>query len=159
MAFLDRRKNQFIEDKDARVSVGIDLPFARVPNKDGYFATTKTTVDSIKNNIKMLLQTEQTERVFQPSLGMNIRSLLFEQITEDITIQIENNIVDVFERWLPYVDLKDIRINNDRNKSAIEIVFDLSNVPSLTDNVLETVTVEFAGMGGVTTQPVTQTEY
>ena len=52
MAILDKRKNQYIEDKDTRVSVGIDLPFANVPNKDGYFTTTKTTVDSIKNNIK-----------------------------------------------------------------------------------------------------------
>ena len=44
MPILDRRNNQFIEDKDTRVSVGIDFPFAIVPNKDGYFATTKTTI-------------------------------------------------------------------------------------------------------------------
>ena len=73
MPILDKRKNQFIEDQDTRVSVGIDFPFARVPNQDGYFATTKTTVESIKNNIKLLLQTEQGERVFQPSLGMNLK--------------------------------------------------------------------------------------
>lgn len=157
MAIVDKRKNQFIEDKDTRVSVGIDFPFARVPNKDGYFSTTKTTVDSIKNNIKMLLQTEQSERVFQPSLGMSIRSLLFEQITEDTTIQIENNIVDVFETWLPYVELKDIKINNSGNKSTIEIVFDISNTPSLTNNSLETVTVEFAGVGSGTTSATNQT--
>ena len=50
MPILDKRKNQFIEDQDTRVSVGIDFPFARVPNQDGYFKTTKTTIDSIKNN-------------------------------------------------------------------------------------------------------------
>ena len=46
MPILDRRNNQFIEDKDTRVSVGIDFPFAIVPNKDGYFVTTKTTIES-----------------------------------------------------------------------------------------------------------------
>ena len=97
MPILDKRKTQFIEDQDTRVSVGIDFPFARVPNQDGYFKTTKTTVESIKNNIRLLLQTEQGERVFQPNLGMNLKRLLFEQITEDTAIQIENNIVDVFE--------------------------------------------------------------
>ena len=67
MPILDRRANQLIEDQDTRVSVGIDFPFARVPNQDGYFKTTKTTVESIKNNIKLLLQAEQGERVFQPA--------------------------------------------------------------------------------------------
>ena len=43
MPILDRRNNQLIEDKDTRVSVGIDFPFARIPNQDGYFATTNLT--------------------------------------------------------------------------------------------------------------------
>ena len=90
MPILDRRNNQLIEDKDTRVSVGLDLPVARVPNKDGYFATTKTTIESVKNNIRLLLQTQKGERVFQPNLGMNIRRFLFEQITEDTQVQLEN---------------------------------------------------------------------
>ena len=52
MPILDRRKDRFVEDQDTRVSVGIDFPFGRVPNGDGYFKTTKTTIDSIKNNIE-----------------------------------------------------------------------------------------------------------
>ena len=59
MPILDRRNNQLIEDKDTRVSVGIDFPFARIPNQDGYFATTKTTIESVKNNIRLLLQTQK----------------------------------------------------------------------------------------------------
>jgi phage baseplate assembly protein W len=156
MAIRNNRIDQFIEDKDTRVSVGIDFPFTLVPNKDGYFKTTKTTVDSIKNNIKMLLQTEQNERVFQPNLGMRIRSLLFEPMTEDITIEIENDIVNTFEKWLPYVDLKDIQIsNNDNNQLDIKIVFDIGNTPSLLPTrELQTVEVSFVGVGaGTDTDP------
>ena len=140
MPILDKRKNQFIEDRDTRVSVGIDFPFTRVPNQDGYFKTTKTTVESIKNNIRLLLQTEQGERVFQPSLGMNLRRFVFEQITENTTVEIENDIVDVFETWLPFVELKDIQTNIDssngeQNKININIVFGINRAPGSTESV------------------------
>ena len=140
MPILDRRTNQFVEDQDTRVSVGIDFPFALVPNQDGYFKTTKSTIDAIKNNIKLLLQTEQGERVFQPNLGMGLKRFVFEQITEDTTIDIENNIVDVFETWLPFVDLKDIQINIDsenqtNNKIGINITFSINKAPGSLESV------------------------
>jgi len=145
MPVLDRRKNRFIEDQDTRVSVGIDFPLGRVGGGDGYFKTTKTTVDSVKNNIKLLLQTNSGERVFQPNLGMDLRSLIFEPLTEDITIQIENNIVDVFQRWLPFVDLRNINVNrkDDLNQVNINIDFNIRRAP----NSLESVQVTFDGVG------------
>ena len=140
MPILDRRTNQFVEDKDKRKSVGIDFPFARVPNGDGYFKTTKSTIDAIKNNIKLLLQTERGERVFQPNLGMGLKRFVFEQITADTTIEIENNIVDVFETWLPFVDLKDIQINIDsqnqtNNRISINIIFSINKTPDSLESV------------------------
>ena len=140
MPILDKRKNQFIEDQDTRVSVGIDFPFARVPNQDGYFKTTKTTVESIKNNIRLLLQTEQGERVFQPNLGMGLKRFVFEQINENTSIEIENNIVDVFETWLPFVELKDIQTNIDstnqeQNKIKINITFSIKKSPTSLESV------------------------
>ena len=140
MPILDKRKNQFIEDQDTRVSVGIDFPFARVPNQDGYFKTTKTTVESIKNNIRLLLQTEQGERVFQPNLGMNLRRFVFEQITEDTLIEIENDIVDVFNTWLPFVELQGIDVNIDptnqeQNKIKINITFSIKKSPTSLESV------------------------
>ena len=140
MAILNNRTKQFVEDKDTRISVGIDFPFARVPNEDGYFKTTKTTIESIKNNIKLLLQTQQGERVFQPRLGMGLRKFVFEQINENTQIEIENNIVDVFQTWLPFVDLKQIDIdidseNQDRNKIKIDITFALTKAPESLESV------------------------
>ena len=149
MAILDRRKDRFVEDQDKRVSVGIEFPFGRVGNGDGYFKSTKTTVESIKNNIKLLLQTHRGERVFQPNLGMDLRSLIFESLTEDITIQIENNIVDVFSRWLPFVELRNIQVNrvDDLNQVNINIDFNIRRAP----NSLESVQVTFEGVGAGST--------
>ena len=138
MPILDRRNNQFIEDKDTRVSVGLDFPIARVPNEDGYFKTTKTTIESIKNNIRLLLKTQRGERMFQPNLGMNIRRFLFEQITEDTQVQIENDIVDTFNTWLPFVDLREINIDlseQDQNKINIKIVFNIKRAPNTIESV------------------------
>ena len=140
MPILDRRKNQFVEDQDTRVSVGIDFPFARVPDQDGYFKTTKTTIESIKSNIRLLLLTQRTERLFQPFLGVNLRRFLFEQITEDTNVQIENDIVDTFETWLPFVELQDIQINSDsinadQNKIKINIVFSIRKAPGSLESV------------------------
>ena len=140
MPILDRRTNQLVEDQDTRVSVGIDFPFGRQPNQDGYFKTTKTTVESVKNNIRLLLQTELGERAMQPFLGMNLRQFIFEQITEDVKVQIENNIVDVFETWLPFVELRDLQIGSeaadtDKNRISIEIVFNIKKAPTSLETV------------------------
>ena len=149
MAILDRRKDRFVDDQDQRVSVGIEFPFGRVGGGDGYFKSTKTTIESIKNNIKLLLQTHQGERVFQPNLGMNLRRLMFEQMTEEITVQIENNIVDVFQKWLPFVQIRDISINQDDslNQVNINLVFSIQRAP----NSLESVQVTFDGVGAGST--------
>ena len=134
MAIPNQNVKRFIEDVDTRVSVGLDLPLGIQPGtSDGMFATTKTTVDAIKNDIRLLLMTQKGERLMQPNLGVNIRQFLFEQITEDITIQIENDIVDTFETWLPFVELREININKedqDRNRLGIDIKFNIRSVPT-----------------------------
>ena len=139
MPILDRRNNQLVEDKDTRVSVGLNFPISRAPgNQDGFFSTSKTTIESIKNNIRLLLQTQKGERMFQPNLGMGIRRVLFEQITEDTQVQIENDIVDTFATWLPFVELREINIDQaeqDQNKINIKIVFNIKRAPNTIESV------------------------
>ena len=120
MAIADPRVNRFIEDKDTRVSIGLEMPLGRQPGSgDGFFTSTKTTIDAVKEDIKMLLLTQQGERLFQPLLGMNIRRFLFEQITENTVIEIENDIVSTFSRWLPFVQLNDINIDISEQKAIL----------------------------------------
>lgn len=140
MPILDRRNNQFVEDQDTRVSVGIDFPFGRVPNQDGYFKTTKTTIESVKNNIRLLLKTEKGERLFQPNLGLALRRFLFEQINEDTNILIENEIVDTFEKWLPFVEIRELDVNtqpvnSDRNQIKIKVTFNIRRAPGSLESV------------------------
>ena len=146
MAIKDTSRKPFIQDNDANVKVGIDLPIRRGNELDGFFASTSTTIEAVKNNIRNLLQTNEGERFFQPNLGLNLRRLLFEHMTEENLIRIQDSILDKFEFWLPFVEVRDIQINtleSDKivgaNEIRIKIFFNILQDP----NTLESVTLNF----------------
>jgi len=147
MAFRDTKKKPFIEDRDDNVFIGIDLPFRRSDGKEGYFASTTTTIEAVKNNIKNLVQTNKGERFMQPELGLNLRSYMFEQVTDETIINIQNDIVDTFKVWLPFVEIQDIQVSANetdavgRNKLLINIIFNITKDPTS----LESVQVEITG--------------
>ena len=47
----------------------------------------------------------------QPNIGLNLRSYLFEQFTDDLLLQIQSDITDTIGFWLPFVQVKDLIIN------------------------------------------------
>ena len=147
MAIKDTSKKPFIEDRDDNVFIGIDLPFRRSDGKEGYFASTATTIEAVKNNIKNLLQTNKGERLMQPELGINLRNYMFEQITEETIINIQTDIIETFKIWLPFVEIQDIQVSANetdaigRNKLSVNTVFNITKDPTS----LESVQVEITG--------------
>ena len=147
MAIKDTSRKPYIQDNDTKVKVGIDLPIRRGDDKDGFFATTSTTIEAVKNNIRNLLQTEEGERFFQPNLGIGMRKLLFEQITNENLLSIQDSILDKFEFWLPFVEIRDIQVlNRDNttdvgtNEIRVKILFNIKQDP----NTLDSVTLDFS---------------
>jgi len=53
-----------IEDRDIYSYIGIDLPWRKSDGVEGYFASTSTTVESIKNDIRNFMLTTQGERLY-----------------------------------------------------------------------------------------------
>ena len=101
MAIRDTSRKPYIEDNDTRIFIGLDLPIRKSEGKEGYFASTSTTIEAVKNNIRNLLNTHQGERLMQPNLGINLRKYLFQQVTDEFIVQIQDDILDVLEMWLP----------------------------------------------------------
>jgi len=144
MAILDRNKKPLVIDRNENIFIGIDLPFRKSDGSEGYFASSQFTIDAIKNNVRTLLNTEKGERFFQPNLGIDLRQYLFEPNVIDTRVAIENEIVDTFKTWLPFVNIRDIQITSNesdgigKNKLSIYIEFNLNKDP----NTLESIQVE-----------------
>ena len=149
MAIKDLSKKPFIEDRDDNVFIGVDLPFRKSDGIEGWFASTTTTITAVKNNIRNLLSTHKGERYLQPNIGLNLRKFQFEQFTDELRLQIENDILDTFEFWLPFVQVRDLEVQMsdatagsvNNNKLIISVVFNITRDP----NTLESVQVEIGG--------------
>tara|TARA_X000001382_G_scaffold106423_1_gene81813 strand:+ start:26 stop:514 length:489 start_codon:yes stop_codon:yes gene_type:complete len=146
MAVKDISKKPYIVDNDTNIKVGIDLPIRRDDIKAGWFASTTTTIEAVKNNIRNLLNTNQGERLMQPTLGLNLKRMLFEQIDEESIIGIQDSILDSFNFWLPFVQVKDIQIETSEenqfigtNEIRVKIIFNIIQDP----NTLDSVTLNF----------------
>ena len=62
-------------DLDTRKAIGVKVPFT----KKGVFEFNYTTKDQIKSNLINLLLTSPGERYHEPSFGVGIRDILFDQ--------------------------------------------------------------------------------
>ena len=147
MAIKDTTRKPYIQDNDTSIKIGIDLPIRRGDETDGWFATTSTTIEAVKNNIRNLLQTNEGERFFQPNLGLNLKTLLFEHITNENLIGVQDAILDKIEFWLPFVEVRDIQVlSRDNttdigvNEIRVKILFNIKQDP----NTLDSITLDFS---------------
>ena len=155
MAIRDTSRKPFINDNDTNVFVGIDLPIVKSNGREGFFASTSTTIEAVKNNIKNLLNTQQGERLMQPNLGINLRKYLFQQVTDEFIVQIQDDILDVLEMWLPFVEVRDIivKVGNNVSELLIEVVFNITQDP----NTLNSVQISIASTSEQVDNNTTQT--
>ena len=130
MAIVDpsKLKTPNVFDRDEAVSLGLKLPMTF---DNGYDASTKTTLEAVKQNVLNLCSTELGERVMQPNLGVGIKKYLFEPFSEDLVVQVQDTIVESMNFWLPFVQLNDIRVKmsdniDDIGRSTMEISIDFS---------------------------------
>ena len=147
MAIKDKIKKPFIEDRDTDIYIGIDLPIRKSLSTEGYFASTSTTIEAVKNNIRNLLNTHQGERLMQPSIGIDLKRYLFEPISSEIILQIQNSILDLFEYWLPFVEVHDIQVFMNNNTLSVKIVFNIKQDP----NTLESVQIDVVATDNIDT--------
>jgi phage baseplate assembly protein W len=118
-------------------AIGITLPI-QIGNTA--FNQSFITADQVKSNIKNLLLTKRFERLMQPEFGSGIQELLFNMNDEMFADNLENTIVDTLSKWLPYVNVETINIQQsnefkDNNKVEVSVSFRVSDT-----QVLDTVT-------------------
>jgi|TARA_R110002167_G_scaffold112340_1_gene284704 phage baseplate assembly protein W len=96
-----------------------------------------TDAEAVKRSVRNLINTNHYERPFHPEIGSNLRAMLFENITPQITHVISKQIELLLKNYEPRCRL--VQVNTqpmlDRNGYATQISFYVVNYP-------EPVTVE-----------------
>ena len=137
MAILDKSKNNFIIDRDESKYLGLKLPLVL---DSGEEASTKTTLEAVKQNVLNLLNTEMGERIMQPTFGTDLYQILFEPMTEMLVDDGADVIREAVKEWLPYVNLDEVKVdlspdNVDRNEYHVSLKFSLIYEPDRFDNL------------------------
>ena len=91
--------------------------------------TLKSDINAIKRSIKNLIMTNHYERPFKPSLGMELRGMLFELDTTD-RIVLENNIKTVINTYEPRARVDDVMATSRGNSLNVSLYFTVQNDPS-----------------------------
>ena len=101
--------------------------FAVHPNKLDLI--TDTNEEAVKRSIKNILFTNLGERVFNPTFGSNLRSLLFENMSPQSESSIKEYIELAIKNEEPRAQLMDVVVSAlpDENSYAATIVFGVIN--------------------------------
>ena len=86
-------------------------------------------IEAVKRSVRNLINTNEGERPFQPTLGSGIRALLFENMSPIIETLIKDRIAETINVYEPRALLTSILINGDidRNEYKCTISFKVVN--------------------------------
>ena len=88
-------------------------------------------VESVKRSVRNLINTNHYERPFHPELGSNLRAMLFENITPQMTHALSKQIDILIENFEPRARLVQINVQPfiERNGYRAQISFFVINSP------------------------------
>lgn len=118
---------------------GYSVSLPLIYNKeDGPFSLNKNMLDVVKQNLKTLILTDKGERIMIPNFGVGLRKFLFENMDSSINIQIEQEIMEQVNRYMPFVNVKRVVVLEDpTNLNKLYVSVDFA-VPALgaSDNLI-----------------------
>jgi phage baseplate assembly protein W len=119
-------------DSVARKAVGFGFPL----NGSAVFVPTYTTREQTKANLINYLLTNRGERVFNPTFGADLRSLVFENIVDVTTDELQERIQNDINVYFPQVIIEEIRFDNqpDNNTINFTLTYNILNF-GITDEI------------------------
>jgi len=123
-------------DLQGNIAIGVSLPF----NGPAVFNSTYSTTDQIKSNLINLLLTNKGERVMNPEFGCDLKTVIFEGITENTSDLIRYLINTNVNTFVPEVTVNNINIikDEDNNSIAIQVQYRIN-----ISGTAEQITVQF----------------
>lgn len=110
------------------VFFGFNMPFNGGPQN---ILSRQSDDKLIKNDILQLLLTIPGERVMRPNFGVPLRSFLFEKMTQNDFLALEDAIIEALKNQEPRVSIDTVSVssNNDRNGIDVKVVVRLIKDP------------------------------
>ena len=102
-------------DLNARKAVGFGFPL----NGSAVFVPTYQTKDQIQANLINYLLTNKNERVFNPSFGADLRSLVFRNPTSTSLGELQFEIESTLATLFPEIEIKEISFEDQSNENSI----------------------------------------
>jgi hypothetical protein len=124
-------------DLQKNIAIGVSLPF---DGPSGPFNKTYSTADQIKSNLINLLLTNKGERLFNPEFGADLKTVLFEGITEDTTALIQDLVTTNVTFFVPEVQVNEVLVTPDQDTNTISVTVKYQLIISGTS---DQITVQF----------------
>jgi phage baseplate assembly protein W len=124
-------------DLQKNIAIGVSLPF---DGPSGPFNKTYSTADQIKSNLINLLLTNKGERLFNPEFGADLKTVLFEGITEDTTALIQDLVTTNVVYFVPEVQVNEVLVTPDQDTNTISVTVKYQLIISGTS---DQITVQF----------------
>jgi len=105
---------------DIRLEEFSDLDHRLWVNPDGNIRIIRDE-EVINRSIRNILTTNKGERVRRPEFGSNLSRHLWNPITEDNLIRIENDVRESLEQNEDRINVKNVNVRGDPDKNLIEI--------------------------------------
>ena len=123
MAFIISSK--FPVDTLPDVAVGVSVPFTG----KAVFNQTFITSDQIKSNLINFFLTNKGERYLNPGFGGDLRSIIFESISNNTLDNLETQIKDQLSNLFPNVRVTELTIDSlpDQNLISINLSYRVLN--------------------------------
>ena len=115
--------------RSAKIYRDLDLDFtANSATKD---IQTLSDVEAVKRSVRNLINTNHYERPFHPEIGSNLRAMLFENITPQMTHALSKQIDLLIRNFEPRARLVQINVQPfiERNGYRASISFFVVNTP------------------------------
>jgi phage baseplate assembly protein W len=119
-------------DLQKNVAIGVSLPF----NGPGVFNSTYSTKDQIKSNVINLLLTNKGERIMNSNFGADIKSTLFEGMTDNIVPLIQDKISAAFSAYIPQASVNKIDVILSKDTYTVNVTVNYTlNISGESDQV------------------------
>ena len=82
--------------------------------------------DDVKQSIRIILGTDQGERVMRPDFGAGLRSFIFGPVSATVLQRIKTRVQDALTKWEPRIDVLQVKItfdSSDRSALLIDITY------------------------------------